>query len=197
MEPAAIRAIAARVGGCSQNGIFHSNYCYHCSQYRSWCIPERQRDASMPYQLDHIDPTKDGDDRRRHAKMISWQRGQAQSAAAAAMVPRPGVNARVLPGKGHPSHLYGSRPSSAMAPTWGSTMISIHRFADRSTLVDGNVRRGDFSPVSLRPPASTSSRSIAIVLFRHRSRPDLREWGITTVIISGTTTEKLLSRYCA
>ena len=77
----------------------------------------------------------------------------------------------------------------AMDLTWVSTTIFIRRsLIDRRWSMERQVRR--YSLASPRLQASMSSRSIGTA---HSSRTDLdlilREWGITTVIISGTTTE--------
>jgi biuret amidohydrolase len=145
-------------------------------------------EAAMPYQLDHIDPTKTAMIVVDMQNDFVAEGAKLRSAAAAAMVPRLASTLDFCREKGirviYTAHVH-RRDGSDM----GLYDDLYSPIADRSTLVDGT------SGAEIFPGLAPASGEHIIKKHRYSAffATDLdlilREWGITTVIISGTTTE--------
>jgi ureidoacrylate peracid hydrolase len=142
----------------------------------------------MPYKVDNIDPSK--------AVMIVVdmqndfvaQGAKLRSAQAAAMVPKLAATLKFCREKGirvvYTAHVH-RRDGSDM----GLYEDLYAPIADRSTLVDGTPGVEIFSSLAPEPGEHVIKKHRYSGFFATDLDLILRQWGIETVIISGTTTE--------
>jgi ureidoacrylate peracid hydrolase len=142
----------------------------------------------MPYKLDNIDPTK--------AVMIVVDMqndfvadgAKLRSAQAAAMVPKLAATLKFCREKGirvvYTAHVH-RRDGSDM----GRYEDLYPPIADRSTLVDGSAGVEIFPSLAPQPGEHVIKKHRYSGFFATDLDLILRQWGIETVIISGTTTE--------
>jgi ureidoacrylate peracid hydrolase len=142
----------------------------------------------MPYKLDNIDPTK--------AVMIVVDMqndfvadgAKLRSAQAAAMVPKLAATLKFCREKGirvvYTAHVH-RRDGSDM----GRYEDLYPPIADRSTLVDGTSGVEIFPSLAPQPGEHVIKKHRYSGFFATDLDLILRQWGIETVIISGTTTE--------
>jgi ureidoacrylate peracid hydrolase len=142
----------------------------------------------MPYKLDNIDPTK--------AVMIVVDMqndfvadgAKLRSAQAAAMVPKLAATLKFCREKGirvvYTAHVH-RRDGSDM----GRYEDLYPPIADRSTLVDGTAGVEIFPSLAPQPGEHVIKKHRYSGFFATDLDLILRQWGIETVIISGTTTE--------
>jgi ureidoacrylate peracid hydrolase len=142
----------------------------------------------MPYQLDQIDPTKTAMIVVDMQNDFVAKGAKLQSAAAAAMVPKLAATLNFCREKGirviYTAHVH-RRDGSDM----GLYDDLYSPIADRSTLVDGTKGAEVFPGLAPAPSEHIIKKHRYSAFFATDLDLILREWGITTVIISGTTTE--------
>jgi ureidoacrylate peracid hydrolase len=142
----------------------------------------------MPYKLDNIDPTK--------AVMIVVDMqndfvadgAKLRSAQAAAMVPKLAATLKFCREKGirvvYTAHVH-RRDGSDM----GRYEDLYPPIADRSTLVDGSAGVEIFPSLAPQPGEHVIKKHRYSGFFATDLDLILRQWGIETVVVSGTTTE--------
>jgi ureidoacrylate peracid hydrolase len=142
----------------------------------------------MPYKLDNIDPTK--------AVMIVVDMqndfvadgAKLRSAQAAAMVPKLAATLKFCREKGirvvYTAHVH-RRDGSDM----GRYEDLYPPIADRSTLVDGSAGVEIFPSLAPQPGEHVIKKHRYSGFFATDLELILRQWGIETVVVSGTTTE--------
>ena len=142
----------------------------------------------MPYQLDQIDPTKTVMIVVDMQNDFVAEGAKLRSAAAAAMVPKLASTLNFCREKGirviYTAHVH-RRDGSDM----GLYDDLYSPIADRSTLVDGTSGVEIFPGLAPAPGEHVIKKHRYSAFFATDLDLILREWGITTVIISGTTTE--------
>ena len=142
----------------------------------------------MPYELDQIDPTKTVMIVVDMQNDFVAEGAKLRSAIAAAMVPKLASTLKVCREKGiriiYTAHVH-RRDGSDM----GLYDDLYPPIADHSTLVDGTPGVDIFSDLAPAPGEHVIKKHRYSAFFATDLDLILREWGITTVIISGTTTE--------
>jgi biuret amidohydrolase len=142
----------------------------------------------MPYQLDQIDPTKTVMIVVDMQNDFVAEGAKLRSGAAAAMVPKLASTLKFCREKGikiiYTAHVH-RRDGSDM----GLYDDLYPPIADHSTLVDGTPGVEIFSDLAPAPGEHVIKKHRYSAFFATDLDLILREWGITTVIISGTTTE--------
>jgi ureidoacrylate peracid hydrolase len=142
----------------------------------------------MPYQVDHIEPSK------TVMIVVDMQNdfvadgAKLQSAQAAAMVPALAETLKICRQKGirviYTAHVH-RRDGSDM----GLYDDLYSPIADRSSLVDGTPGAEIFDPLKPAPGEHVVKKHRYSAFHATDLDLILREWGVTTVVISGTTTE--------
>src|SRR6478609_1635199 len=142
----------------------------------------------MPYQLDQIDPYKTVMIVVDMQNDFVAEGAKLRSAAAAAMVPKLASTLKFCREKGiriiYTAHVH-RRDGSDM----GLYDDLYPPIADHSTLVDGTPGVEIFSDLAPAPGEHVIKKHRYSAFFATDLDLILREWGIKTVIISGTTTE--------
>ena len=142
----------------------------------------------MPYQLDQIDPTKTVMIVVDMQNDFVAEGAKLRSASAAAMVPKLASTLNFCRENGirviYTAHVH-RRDGSDM----GLYDDLYSPIADRSTLVDGTSGVEIFADLAPAPGEHIIKKHRYSAFFATDLDLILREWGITTVIISGTTTE--------
>jgi biuret amidohydrolase len=142
----------------------------------------------MPYQLDHIDPNKTAMIVVDMQNDFVAEGAKLRSAAAAAMVPRLASTLAFCREKGirviYTAHVH--RHDGSDMGLYDDLYSPI---ADRSTLVDGTSGAEIFPGLTPATGEQSIKKHRYSAFFATDLDLILREWGITTVIILGTTTE--------
>ena len=142
----------------------------------------------MPYQLDQIDPAKTVMIVVDMQNDFVAEGAKLRSVAAAAMVPKLASTLKLCRERGvriiYTAHVH-RRDGSDM----GLYDDLYPPIADRSTLVDGTPGVEIFPDLAPAPGEHVIKKHRYSAFFATDLDLILREWGITTVIISGTTTE--------
>jgi biuret amidohydrolase len=142
----------------------------------------------MPYQLDQIDPNKTVMIVVDMQNDFVAEGAKLRSASAAAMVPKLASTLSFCRENGirviYTAHVH-RRDGSDM----GLYDDLYSPIADRSTLVDGTSGVEIFPDLAPAPGEHVIKKHRYSAFFATDLDLILREWGITTVIISGTTTE--------
>ena len=142
----------------------------------------------MPYQLDQIDPAKTVMIVVDMQNDFVAEGAKLRSPSAAAMVPKLASTLNFCRENGI-RVIYTAHVLDAM----DSTCVYYHDLyppiADRSTLVDGTSGVEIFPDLAPAPDEHVIKKHRYSAFFATDLDLILREWGITTVIISGTTTE--------
>ncbi|MBR1220766.1 cysteine hydrolase [Bradyrhizobium sp. U87765 SZCCT0131] len=142
----------------------------------------------MPYQCDVIDPA------RTVMIVVDMQNdfvaegAKLRSAQAAAMVPQLAETLDICRAKGiriiYTAHVH--RPDGSDMGLYDDLYGPI---AERASLVDGSPGVEIFDPLAPRPGEHVIKKHRYSAFFATDLDLILREWGITTVVVSGTTTE--------